>query len=208
MVLANVGLLAIRLLVGCCLSLPCCFLSACCLSRTHPHSLLALSRLHQEIRTLHMDRNHDQRNEMLCKAAREGDDAQVVSLLAQQADINWKGCYGWNSLRLAAIEGHTSTCQLLIDNKADVDACDRYNRTPLHLAVWRSGESYATLFILQPFGGRTSICQLLIDNKADIDACDCINRTPLHLAVVLRHSSVCSLLIDTQADCNIRSVSM
>ena len=139
-----------------------------------------------------MAAQQNQRNEALNFAAGRGDDAQVVSLLAQQADINWKNEYGLTPLHNAASNGHTSTCQLLIDNKADIDASDEYNnKTPIHRAAIK---------------GHTSTCQLLIDHQANINACDQHGDTPLHLAAIYGHASTCQLLISNRADYAIRTV--
>ena len=58
---------------------------------------------------------------------------------------------------------HTEIAQLLITHKADIEARDEYNNTPLH-GSWQ-------LVIKQP-SDSTEIAQLLIAHKADIEARD------------------------------------
>ena len=142
------------------------------------------------LRLTTMSANPSNLHEALLHAARTGDCDQVVALIAQQADIDYDDD-GWTALHYAAMEGHTSTCQALIDHQANIDACDQSNQTPLHLAT---------------INGHASICQALIDHQANINACATDNQTALHRAAINGHTSICQALIDNGADCTIRMV--
>lgn len=75
--------------------------------------------------------------------------------------------------------------KLLIDEGADIDACDDNSNTPLHFAACRCG---------------LQIVQLLIDNGANIDARDRNSETALNFAV-LRHSlDIVKILVENGAD--------
>ena len=75
-------------------------------------------------------------------------------------------------LHYAALNGADEVFQLLVDNKADIDALDAVGATPLHFAVrW----------------GSESIVKLILRNKGDevvrvLDSGDRLGRTPLHYA--------------------------
>ena len=66
-------------------------------------------------------------------------------------------------------------CALLIDRGTDVNAKNRYGRTPLHLAS---------------FKGHKDMCALLIDHGADVTATEGEGRKPLDMA----HKKVRKLL--------------
>ena len=79
----------------------------------------------------------------------------VLSLIAQQPDINHKAGDSWTSLHRAAANGCASVCQVLIkqssrgrhciDSKADIDARDSSNQTPLHRAVMAATVAAASM---------------------------------------------------------------
>ena len=58
---------------------------------------------------------------------------------------------------MAALKGHTETVKLLLENKADVNACRTDDgATPLYIAAHK---------------GHTETVKLLLENKADVNAC-------------------------------------
>ena len=64
----------------------------------------------------------------------------------------------------AAYEGHKDVAELLLANKADVNARDNTAMTPLHMAaIW----------------GHKDVAELLLANKADVNAKDNNGGTPL-----------------------------
>ena len=78
---------------------------------------------------------------------------------------------------------------MLITHKADVEARNEFNSTPLHLAADQNS---------------TEVAQLLITHKADIEARDEDNNTPLHLAACNSSTEVAQLLITHKADIEAR----
>ena len=75
---------------------------------------------------------------------------------------------------------------LLLDKKADIEAKNKYQETPLHRAA-----QY----------GRRDIVDLLLEKNADIEAKDgFLQKTPLHLAAERRHRDIVDLLLDKKAD--------
>jgi ankyrin repeat protein len=76
---------------------------------------------------------------------------------------------------------HLQVAKALLKGGADVNACDKNRRTPLHLV---SEQGY-----LQGV-------QLLLDSGADVKARDKENMTPLHLALQTGYLKVVRLLLD------------
>ncbi len=79
----------------------------------------------------------------------------------------------------AAAEGHTDVVQLLLANGADVNAEDKYDRTPLLNAT--------TL-------GHKDVVELLIVRGADVEAKDVWGQTPLGEAARRGHMEIFELL--------------
>ena len=78
-----------------------------------------------------------------------------------QLDVNARVSYEYEGsdkdshLYFAAISNDMEAARWLIANGADVDAKDKYGRTPLHMAV---------------IGRYAEVAKLLIDNGADVNA--------------------------------------
>lgn len=88
-------------------------------------------------------------------------------------------------LHLAAANGHNDVVELLLTNKADVNATDDSGRTPLHLAVTN---------------GNTDTVKLLLANQAKINTRDIYGTTPLHYAADKGHLEVVKLLLSSGAN--------
>jgi hypothetical protein len=96
---------------------------------------------------------------------------------------------GYTLLHLLIATGHTNldVLELLLANKADVNATNLNGATPLHSAI----------------GGRQfSVVKFLLANKADINKKDVIGRTPLHMAAWRGDKATVELLLTNNADVN------
>ena len=80
-------------------------------------------------------------------------------------------------LHLAAISGHKKVAELLLANKAEVNAKDKTGQTPLHRAA---------------ANGHKDVVELLLANKAEVNAKDNDGYTPLQAA--RGHEDVAALL--------------
>jgi ankyrin repeat protein len=97
---------------------------------------------------------------------------------------------GTTPLHLAAANGHRDVAELLLANKADVNAKDIMGATPLDHAAGN---------------GRKDTAELLLANKADVNAKDHVGGTPLHYAAGKGHKDVAQLLLVNKADVNAKA---
>lgn len=91
-------------------------------------------------------------------------------------------------LHLAVQYGHKDIAELLLANKADVEAHAYGNWTPLLDAV---------------FGGHKDIVELLLEHQAKVNYADNWGRTPLHVAAENSYSDIAALLLEHNASPNV-----
>jgi hypothetical protein len=110
-------------------------------------------------------------------AAREGDVAKVKSLLKLHPDLvsSEDEKYGQTPLHIAAFNDRKEVVELLLADKADVNAKANNGSTPLHLAAAK---------------GNKDIVELLLEHNADVNALDKDGWSPLHSAVNWGHADL------------------
>ncbi len=119
-------------------------------------------------------------DEQLLQAAREGNLAQMETLLKQGATVNAATEDGWTPLYGAALEGHEAVARLLLEKGAHVNAATKDGVTPLHGAAWK---------------GHEVVARLLLEKGAHVAARNQDQRTPLHLAAEQGHAGIIALLL-------------
>ena len=124
-------------------------------------------------------------------AAKAGDLVKVKALLKDHPDLVFnKDNDGRSPLHWAANSGHKDVVELLLTNKAEVNAKDNNGGTPL---------LYATA------GARWNVAQLLLANKAEVNAKDSDGRSPLHWAASMGHKDMAELLLTNKAEVNAKN---
>ncbi len=121
-------------------------------------------------------------------AAGHGELAKVQTLLKNKPDLVFsKNDNGQTPLHYAAQEGHKDVVEVLLIDKADVNAKDKVGCTPLHVAAYR---------------GHKDVVEVLLAYKADVNAKDNNGFTPLHFAAGIGHKDVVEVLLAYKADVN------
>ena len=104
----------------------------------------------------------------------------VRALITNGADLSARTHNGNTALHLAAANGHTDCCKLLVRRKADVNAvCDFDGDMPLHRAVRE---------------GKTDIVSLLLEHGAVKDHKNLEGLTPIQLADRKKKADIVALL--------------
>ena len=119
-------------------------------------------------------------------ASTNGQMEDALALLQNGVDANARGSNDETPLHCALTEGIT---RVLFYYRADLNAKDGYNRTPLHEAVVKR---------------RLEVAQVLLDKDADPNHVDVDRRTPLHLASEAGYVEGIRLLLERGAEVRTR----
>jgi ankyrin repeat protein len=158
----------------------------------------------------------------LHEAAMNGKLEKAKALIKASPDlVNSQASYGKvTPLQLAAQYGHRDVAELLLANKADVEAKSYGGWTALLNAVYGGHKDMVELLLTNKAdvnykedagrtplqvaaeNGYTEIAAFLIANKADVNAKDRDGMTPLHIAVALGHKDFVQLLLANKAEIN------
>jgi ankyrin repeat protein len=156
-------------------------------------------------------------------AVRLGDLEKVKSLLKSTPElVASKDTQGCTPLHLAAGKGRKDMVELLLTNKADVNATDSGGDTPFHAATAKGSTSGIAILVIMSgkidYDAKDSnvntaeflavekqyedVVKLLLSNKADVNAKDYNGMTPLHFAAMRSQKGVVELLLANGADVN------
>ncbi len=97
---------------------------------------------------------------------------------------------GQTPLHWAAEFGHKDVAELLLTNKAEIEAKDYNGWTPLFQAV---------------FGGQKELVELLVANHANVNVKDNYGRTPLQVALDNGYTDIAALLLAHKAEVNVKN---
>ena len=132
-------------------------------------------------------------NELLRRAAAEGDRAQLVQLLACGAEVDGAGADGSTALQLAAEYQQLGALEILVGAGADVDACNDNGLTPLLLAVSSHDNGGAD-------GDVEGVVRALLAEGAVVDAVDDDGQSALMAAASEGRTALAQLLLEAGAD--------
>lgn len=131
----------------------------------------------------------DSKLEELMDAAKRGDKEKVEALIQKGIDVNerdfWASVGQTTALHYASKGGHSAVVELLLANRADIEATDSYAATALHNASRN---------------GHLDVVGVLLSHKGNIDARDQDGATPLHHAAQGNHPTVIDFLLDHKAN--------
>jgi ankyrin repeat protein len=156
------------------------------------------------------------------KAAEGNDLKRVKAQLKYNSDlVVSKDHNGWTPLHYAVLRGKRDLAELLLANKADVNARDKNGATPLLWAAKNGHKGVAELLLANHADvnakesdyaktplhfaaeeGHTDVAKLLLAFKADVNARNNIDATPLHFAALRGHKDVAEWLLTSKADVN------
>jgi len=124
-----------------------------------------------------------------------GDQARVVALLRNGADIEEHNSHGWTPLMAASLHGQVDLARLLLDHGAVLHAVNAEGKAAIHYAAMRGG---------------AEAVRLLMRLGADMNAADTFgNYAPLHLAAAHCNRQIvqetCAALLAAGGDVDARS---
>jgi TonB family protein len=125
-------------------------------------------------------------------AANTGDLAMAKALLKDDPVLVYsRNINGRTPLHHAAQNGHKDVAELLLANKAEINAKDNSGYMPLHMAARYNHKD---------------VVELLLAKKADINAKGTAGDTPLHVAAAEGYKDIVELLLAGKADVNAKTV--
>jgi ankyrin repeat protein len=128
-------------------------------------------------------------NRRLCRAAENGDAADIADALLAGADPN--ALVGdWTPLQWAAYTGHVAAIAALLAAVARVDGANRYGTTPLITAAQN---------------GHTAAIDALLAAGADVHRADRHGDTALHFGSICGRLDVARVLVEAGARADMRT---
>lgn len=101
-------------------------------------------------------------------------DSIIQLIIDNGAKISTKGIHGQTALHYAVVHQYERGVRKLIDNGADVNAKDNFNKTPADYSQYDNGD-YKLIIILQQAGAKTGL--QLLEEKVDQLSIDTTNPT-------------------------------
>lgn len=176
-----------------------CALTDCEEQRQYSQSVLPTGLLYQE-------RLRDTLTQTFVAAAAQGNNSDLVRMLAEGADINKLNAKGENALHVAAARGQLEVVNLLIQAGANLEVCSDSECSPLYLAVIgnhadivqaliHAGATLKIYYLIQAacFNSIDS-AQILVDAGLDVNARNDIGATALETARQGKRPEIVELL--------------
>ena len=137
-------------------------------------------------------------------------------------DVNGQSGRHGTPLHAASHKGHVGVARILIDNRANVNATNRYRKSPLSMAYDAKHDDVIKLLLDRGVNveglfdyrgrllhrasadGRVEVVRHLLRRKADVNAKGDMQWTPLHFASSHGHLEVAQLLLERKANVNVQ----
>jgi ankyrin repeat protein len=137
----------------------------------------------------------------ICKDApyREDPHVELKAFLEvyPQVDVTlYRGDFNMQAIHEVSEKAYALSMRMLLDHRADIDARDRFEVTPL-MSVYDQNDTRST--------SAMECVQLLIEAKADLYATDLIGKSVFHYAAAVGDLKRLQLFIDDGADLNARA---
>lgn len=137
----------------------------------------------------------------------------IEAFIEGGTNVNESNDHGLTALHMAVVSRHQSIVDLLLKNRADINAKDDFDLSPMHYAVGGTCANFIKTAIFKKGliidTTVTDVCQrqgldaivrrLLEDKDVDIDCKDRDGRTPLHYAVWDLNTVLIGILLDAGA---------
>jgi ankyrin repeat protein len=141
-------------------------------------------------------------------------------ITSRSEDVNARCGRHGSPLHAASHKGHVSVARVLLDNRASVNAQNRYRKPPMSLAYESKHTEIVELLLERGASvegwfdhrgrllhractdGRTDVVTLLLRRKADVNAKGDMQWTPLHCAASHGHVDIAQLLVERKANVN------
>ncbi|CAL1285638.1 unnamed protein product [Larinioides sclopetarius] len=135
----------------------------------------------------------------------------IIKLLLQLKAIkaNTKFNSGYTFLHSAALSGSLDVTKYLVAEGADINAKDKKNRRPVHIAAEKGFNNLVEfylntndyenelpeLLLISASNGNADVCELLLERSVDVNVCRLNEESPLKSALVKGHKEVISVLL-------------
>lgn len=161
-------------------------------------------------------------NLYLLRAAREGDNAMVKTLLAEGINVNTKSDLGDTALIMAVVADQPQIVETLLANGADVNRKNIYGMTALAYATIKGSDDIVnvllendaevnekyergnTALIIAAKKGYDHTVKLLLEKGANVDVTNDEGQTALMWAARKGYTNIVQTLIDFNADVDIK----
>ncbi|CAG2187779.1 ANK [Mytilus edulis] len=169
-------------------------------------------------------------------------------LLFITRNTNFNSNFYWNMVSVAIANDHVKIVKLFLElsthsslnnekyssvlfqaicqenlkfTKSDPNICNKHNRSPLYVAIWKDDIEIVKLLLryksdpdicdtkkqtvlhVASYNGQTEIVKLLLQHTHRYDICNARNQSPLYIASLRGHTDIVKLLLDHNSDPNI-----
>lgn len=101
------------------------------------------------------------------------------------------------ALHLSSLNNNINNVKLLVDCGSDINASDKYGKTPLYYSMESFENKRNTDLHLAVMKNDANLVNLLISNGANLDAQNARGETPLHIAAFYNYSNLVWLLLSS-----------